>query len=162
MTSATIVPSWKLWYWVCSTIKALDHSEPTLNMRSHPSQGNGSHMQVEVLQAEVCLHDIGLCGRTRTSHLKLKLEAKDFLCLCVPGAQRISMIGHSVWRWKHRDSQGYGQSVYEDAAALWVTNLLIWDPWELFQNHRWCLLQNSYSQDWPAWDFGICIFFKVQ
>lgn len=60
MTSATIVPAWKLWYWVCSTIKALDHSEPAVSMGSHPSWGNGSHLQVEVLWREVCLHGIRL------------------------------------------------------------------------------------------------------
>lgn len=60
MTSATIVPAWKLWYWVCSTIKALDHSDPTVNMGSHPSWGNGSHLQVEVLWRELCFHGIHL------------------------------------------------------------------------------------------------------
>lgn len=87
MISATIVPSWKLWYWACSTIKALDHPEPTLNLRSHPSfsrervsPARGGSMSRAVFTC------ISLQRSTGASHLKAKLTAKEFLCFCVPGS----------------------------------------------------------------------------
>lgn len=83
MISATIVLSWKLWYWTCSTIKALDHPEPTLNMRSHPSQENGSHLQEEVPWAG-CVHSSPEINRIFTVENKA-----EGLWLSVPSYLRV-------------------------------------------------------------------------